>query len=239
MTHKTFFPLSLLLSASCLAWAADAPKTVPPSSFFPLAKGTTWAFRGPVEWQVGTEVKNRVVFWMMEVTATVEADGVLAACLKGHPDDMVWYMEGKEPSARVLLWNGGGYYNAASSVGCGDILKASGGDAKRLSSLISVDHPDLPIPLSEGTHWGDDEEYPRDDSMYRWNVEEIAEKKLTGIKGVDPEKPYKTVLVTYRCLGSHEFVEYAEGIGIIRYQFGHHGTVSECDMKLVEFRPGK
>lgn len=230
MTRKTFFSLCWLLSASCLAWAADAPKLATSSTFFPLSKGTTWAYRGPVEWQVGTEVKKRVIFWTMEVIDIVEAGGVLAARIKGHPDDMIWYEESKAASQRTILWNGTNYYSTSTSLMNG----VSG-----LLSSVSDENLILPFPLERGIQWGNEDLPPRDDWMYSWVVEKIEEKKLPGIKGVDPDKLVRTVLVTYRCLGSHEFIEYAEGIGIIRYQFGHHGTVSECDMKLVEFRPGK
>jgi len=232
-----------LIFAACPSWAADAPKPVAPSTFFPLSKGTTWAYRGPAEWQVGTEVKKRVVFWTMEVTETIEAGGVLAARIKGHPDDMVWYEEGKAPSDRAILLGKNTYYETEFSLETGrrwaDLVAALGAAGPELGRYLTDGSVLLPLPLTPDRSWGGEDNPPRDDSMYRWNVEEVAEKKLADIQGVDPAKPVKTYLVTYRCLGSHEFIEYAEGIGIIRYQFGHHGTVSECDMKLIEFRPGR
>ncbi len=96
----------------------------------------------------------------------------------------------------------------------------------------------LSFPLEEGKIWGSDDSFPRDDSMYCWVLEEVGNKKLK-IKGLKSKKLVKVFLISYGTLPDHIFIEYAEGIGIIRYEYGHHGTVSECNMKLAEFIKGK
>lgn len=75
--------------------------------------------------------------------------------------------------------------------------------------------------------------------MYCWVVSEVRQEKLLGVKGVDASKAMTISQTAYRTNPSHQFVDYAPGIGIVRYQYVHHGTVSECDMKLIEFQPGK
>jgi hypothetical protein len=44
--------------------------------------------------------------------------------------------------------------------------------------------------------------------------------------------------LVYRTLPDHQIIEFAPNIGITRYTYVHHGTVSETDLKLIEFHLG-
>lgn len=36
----------------------------------------------------------------------------------------------------------------------------------------------------------------------------------------------------------HQFADYADGVGVMRYVYEHHGTTSEVDARLVDFIRG-
>jgi len=36
----------------------------------------------------------------------------------------------------------------------------------------------------------------------------------------------------------YEIIEFVPGVGITRYTFFHHGTVSETDLRLIEYHKG-
>ena len=77
-------------------------------------------------------------------------------------------------------------------------------------------------------------EIKRDDNMYCWAAEKVK-LHLNGVKGVSPQKEFTGFELAMRALTDHQFVTFVPGIGITAYIYGHHGTVSEGDVKLVEF----
>jgi hypothetical protein len=61
-------------------------------------KGTKWFYKGVVKWQVENKVMEKNISWSMEVIDSFQTNDILIAKIKGHPDDMAWYKEGKMPS---------------------------------------------------------------------------------------------------------------------------------------------
>jgi len=201
-------------------------------------KGTKWVYKGVVKWQVENKVMEKNISWSMEVIDSFQTNDILIAKIKGHPDDMAWYKEGKMPSERAIIWDGKNYYEIQYGKTYDELVEIYNKSKNDFLSLLNSNNLILPIPLKEGKSWGDEDLPPREDSMYCWIVFEISKKKIKA-KGINPRKFIKSYLIAYRTLPDHTFIEYGEGIGILRYEYGHHGTVSECDMKLVEFKKGK
>jgi len=97
----------------------------------------------------------------------------------------------------------------------------------------------LVMPAHEGDLFGRDAETaPRTDGMYAWSVERIETASLAGIKGVAADVPRTEYVVAYRTLPDHQVATYVPGIGMTSYVYSHHGTVSEVNVKLVEFHAG-
>ena len=93
----------------------------------------------------------------------------------------------------------------------------------------------IKLPLFKGKEWGNDSSVKRADHMYCYYVKDEKNLDLSYIKGV--EKGLKKVYtIVYDTLPDHEQVEYAEGVGIISYNFVHHGTVDEKHVRLVEMK---
>lgn len=229
MKRSLRFVLSCILLAACPGAAGETPPTLPASSFFPLAKGTVWTYRGNVKWTLmnSSTVREKELTWTMEVLESRQANGRSFARLRGHPGDLSWYEEGKQPSTYCIIVDGDKFFEFAD-------LTTPFGPLDLASREAFLD-----LPLALEKRWGDADQIQRPDGMYCWVVSEVRREKLLGVKGVDPGKAMTISRAAYRTNPDHQFVDYAPGIGIVRYQYFHHGTVSECDMKLIEFRPGK
>ncbi len=89
------------------------------------------------------------------------------------------------------------------------------------------------FPMKKGQEWGHEGGPERTDHKYCYFVKDIKMKELSHIKGVGKGKT-KVYTIRYETLGGCEEADYAEGIGIIRYEFVHHGTVDEEYWRLAE-----
>ena len=71
---------------------------------------------------------------------------------------------------------------------------------------------------------------------------ELLEKiePCVGLKsGFESEHLLPTWQIVYRSLPDHQIMEIAEGLGIVRYVYEHHGTVASVDARLVLFRASR
>ena len=201
---------------------------------FPLQPGTYWIYRGLVKWQEGGGAAEETVTWTMEVVRSMDVGRYEVAFLEGHPNDLMWYRPGKPRGAHLLVRDDNKYYLARQQVDAG-----SEPDIPFVESQISFTNLVLSLPLQEGANFGSDPAFKRDDAMYAWSVQEQKQVQLGSVKGISPEKRFEEYALAYRTLPDHQFVGFAPGVGFTSFVYGHHGTLSEVDMKLVEFHPGQ
>jgi ribonuclease I len=86
--------------------------------------------------------------------------------------------------------------------------------------------------------FGDAESLRRDDDHYCWVVATQETKRLGDIKGL-PSKSAEVSLLQYITNPDDTEMEVSPGIGILSYQYHHHGTVAETSLALVEFHPAQ
>jgi hypothetical protein len=87
-----------------------------------------------------------------------------------------------------------------------------------------------------GKRWDNIADDPnRADGWYCWHVE-ARKRRSIEIKGVPRTKADVVFTVAFRTNPSHELVEIVPGIGILRFEFEHHGTVASSDVRLIEFK---
>jgi hypothetical protein len=202
----------------------------------PMRQGTVWVYRGPTKWTLpGTDtVKERTLTWKSEIVDRAETAGIEAALRKGHPTDLAWYAEGKQPGDHLFLRQGNRYYHLEGEKArtCFSAIRTGTAPLERCLSpnALFVD-----LPLTLGKVFGGNEPLARNIGMYAWIVERIDRFSLKGIRGA-PARTATRYLLTYRTNPDHQFAELVEGIGMTRYTYGHHGTVSETDLRLVELR---
>jgi hypothetical protein len=217
--------------------SASAGETTGDEVGFPLVKGSVWTYRGTVRWvEPGSTLpRDRTLTWTMGVLDVVQRDFVTAAIIKGFPDDLAWYQEGKPPGEGIIVQVSNKSY----------VLKETRAEQARkrlldgqdaLIGLVDDDELVLDLPLHPGKRFGPVEQLTRPDTFYSWFVES-AQAWVGGVRGV-PEQPRTAYRLALRSLPDHTFIDVVPGIGIVRYVYGHHGTLSEADVRLVEYRAG-
>jgi len=201
--------------------------------FIPLAKGNFWIYSGTIKWQNDDgDVSEEEIIWRMEVTETVEKEGITGAILKGHPSDLEWYYDGKERGNYLIVKTGEDkYYSLENNIEETFEKIEKGRD---ISDLLDLYNIFLDLPLIEEKTFGDPAGIEREDRWYCWYVEAIEEVKL-NIKGCSSSNKEKKYRLTFRSCPAHIIIEYVPGTGIIYYEYVHHGTVSEVRLYLIEY----
>jgi hypothetical protein len=73
--------------------------------------------------------------------------------------------------------------------------------------------------------------------MYCWVVGSPHPAALGGVKGVAPGSRV-AFEVEFRTNPDDEEFEFVSGVGITRYEYHHHGTIADTELRLAEFHPG-
>jgi hypothetical protein len=230
--------LLLLCACSCCPDSGRPPE--PMTQDFPLQKGMSWIYQGTAKWTRGGsgEIVESGMTWKMEIMEVIEREHVFAAVVKGGPWDLAWYEEGKEPGDHLIVRVGPGKFfllegdDAVKALGTlrreGDLL----GELVRQSDLF------LDLPLTPGKVFGEAEQITRRDRSYCWVVEEEKGVALRDVAGVPSSGRFREYRLQYQSRPDHTIAHFVPGVGITRFQYVHHGTVSECDVRLIEYRKG-
>jgi hypothetical protein len=232
--------VAAILATAC-SWkgAAQSPEETP--EWFPLSAGTTWVYKGTSKWTRSDsgEVVEKSVTWKMQVLETLTRRQVTAAVVNGYPQDLAHFEEGKTPGDYLIVRVGPAKYYLVRQLRTEEALRRLRDENDLLGGLVGEDEIILDAPLVPGKIYGEADLITRQDRMYSWIVEDARPAELRGIKGVAPAGGRTEYEITYRTLPDHTIMNFVPGIGITRYVYGHHGTVSETDVQLVEFRRGE
>jgi hypothetical protein len=219
--------------------ALHARKSAAASSrFFPLNPGAYWVYKGTVQWYDYENDKpaSADVTWKMSVEKVIRKQSVTAAVVTGFPADLDWTAGTTEPKPWLILENEKHdlYYE---NLGPDYDLTKLNGDEHTFDKFMVTDNFFLEWPLRQGAKFCDEEAKKRDDGMYCWVVEQTATKKLSSIKGLPPND--QTVFqMQYRTLPDDTTMELIPSVGVLSYQYHHHGSVADTELQLVEFHPG-
>ena len=205
---------------------------------FPLYKGTYWIYRGPVESGEDSKVLKKTVDWKMEVTDTIERPDIKAAVVKGFPRDLWWYSEKNRRGDYLIVQVFPARFYLVEDEDVKKALDALRDSNNILQGLVQESQLFLQFPLTKGQRFGETELITRIDGFYSWVVGEERKIRLEGVNGVPNGRDWTVHTVTQFTLGSHEEFDFVDGIGITRYMGHHNGTVSDFELKLVEFHPG-
>jgi hypothetical protein len=221
----------ILLSAVQVAVASDH------TCGFPLEKGTQWIYEGSAAWtvNVNTVEKSTHVRWSTVVEDSICSSESCLALVRGFPNELAWYEPNQKSHLSILVCKQGKMYHLLSSDDekAQEIFRHLQGDS---SAVFSEHDLILDLPLRAGKIWGQDPR--RDDQLYCWHVESLTERKLAVANkiGNSLRKVYE---ISYRTMPDHQVLEFAPGIGIIRYVYVHHGTVASTDVHLVAIKHSK
>lgn len=224
------FLLMIVIASGCVVGQAAAPAPASPApepAYFPLAKGAYWVYEGLVRWQAGTQVLEQPITWTMEVRDVVERGPVTGYLLRGHPADLAWYTPGKRAGDYVIVQVDNRYYLAEA-----EIWPRLMDETDQLFGLVEEGQLFLAAPLQPGQVFGEADQITRLDRSYCWVVQHKESVQLAAV-----EERVIQYRLMFRTRPDHQVVEFAPGVGITRYVYGHHGTVSDVDVRLVEYRP--
>jgi hypothetical protein len=210
-------------------------------SVFPLNKGTYWIYRGVTKWVKESKPENiiakRTLTWKMEVIDTITQGNITIATIKGFPFDLAWYDEGKNRGDYLLIAvNTTEYYLLSDKAKEVALDRLKNNDVLE-KDILNEENEILDLPLTIGKRFAGD--LTRQDNWYCWYIENILQIALNNIKGIVSPGKVNHYQLVYRTMPDHQIIEFVPNVGITRYIYVHHGTVSETNLKLVEFHLGK
>jgi hypothetical protein len=209
--------------------------------FLPLDPGTWWLYRGTVQWfdfETGKRATTNASI-KMQVEKVMQKPEFTLAVISGFPGDLDWSNGQADPEPWLLI------ETRRQEIFVGQIPPDF--DYSTLESKLEKDSPFLVKflsednllfrwPLEKGMKFGDAESVQRPDDRYCWVVATQRRAILKGVKGV-PAKPLEVFLLQYVTNPEDTQMELSPGIGIVSYQYHHHGSVADTSLTLVEFHP--
>jgi len=221
----------------CAMLSAQKPTPADANEFFPFSVGTYWVYKGTVRWDDPEEEKpgSAEVTWKMTVQRVIRKKGVVAAVVTGFPADLDWSAGTTEPKPWLILETEKHqvyYLNLGPDF---DLAKLNGDD-QVFDKFLVVDNLLFEWPLKQDAKFCDDDAKKRDDGMYCWVVARAKKEKLESIKGA-PTEEQSVFQMEYRTLPDDTTIELAPGVGLVSYQYHHHGTVADTELLLAEFHP--
>lgn len=206
----------------------------------PLAIGNAWTYTGEVWWAPpeSRTVYRENVKWKMEITDIVERDGLRAAVIKGHPQDLMLYEKGREQGDYLLIATDSGKYYLLDGERARAALEQVRDPSNPLIDL--VDDPDLilDLPLFVGKRFCSAKELLRPDKLNCWTVSDEQITALPGIAGVIATEETTSYLLTHRTSANHAIWNFVPGVGFTSFSFGTRGEPSAVELMLfkVELR---
>ena len=217
----------MMLLALCLASCFLSSHET--TSYYPLEKGNYWIYEGESEEQMGHDIYKTKQLWKIEVLDVFPRGHITGYAIRKTITDI---KSGKVDVLRegIVRVGPNAYYSL-------DINKFDRLKNKKdiLYDLLSSDDIILDMPLVVGKRFGDPEQLTRDDGYYCYVVMGDNQIKLNNVKGIESGKHYHSYDLRYYTLPGESTETFVPGIGYVSYRYSHHGSVSEYNMRLIEF----
>ena len=229
---------------ACALWISVPCSLQADSDYFPLEKGNFWIYRGETKFlrknpDTGkSEPKAEVLTWKMEVVDTITRDHLFAALIKGAPFDLSWYEPGKVRGDHLIVRAGTATFYFFTGKEALEAWSKIKDESQSLFDLEKGGELLIDAPLVEGKVYGG-ELGNMARGRYCWLVEgerEFNPKRFPAAgKLVNP----RDFTLAYRTSPDHQIIDFVPGLGIVGFQYVHHGTLSETDLGLIEFQKAK
>ena len=202
--------------------------------FFPMAVGTYWLYEGTVSWTDSGNDKpaTQQISWKMSVNQVIRKKDLVAAVVMGFPADLD-FSAGAVPQPWLILQDDKHHLFHVNLGPNYDLTKFDGPDPS-FAPFMDADALLFQWPLRKGAKFCNDEDKGREDNMYCWVVSQETTKPEISIKGA-PAGTLQVFELQYRCLPDDTTMELVPGLGLLSYQYHHHGTVADTELRLVEF----
>ena len=233
----------LLFSCSPIKQTSTIPNAQPAvypllsiSEYFPLKDGAYWIYKGNVRWTIvdPSEVAEKEITWKMEVKRVIQRNNIFGYEMLGAPWDLAWYEEGKEPSEYGIVQAGGNFYQTSI-----DTVRRLTDDNDFLVGLVNEYDIFLDVPLIQGKKFCDTDSLTNPDDMYCWVVGDPIQKNTADIKGLTSSDAIFEFPIYNGTNPDHSIMYYIPGVGISGYEYHHHGTASDVEVRLIEYYSGE
>lgn len=213
------------------AMAQTGKKPKPKNNDFPFLVGWQWQYEYVSEEQDqngaetiksgDSEVRiNRIKTTIkMEITSVYEDDQAIVAIVSGHGLELCQSPDKTDDYCLAFVKKNGWFWTGNKSLK-NDFL------AGKLS--LPPTDPLLVLPPIIGQHWGGYNEIKRDDTWYRWQVE--AKETITV-----PAGTFECFRLAYRTCPDHQLIWFCPGVGIVKQEYRHHGTITNLYLKLLTY----
>ena len=207
------------------------------NEFFPLHSGTYWIYKGTVGWHDDANDKpgTAEVTWKMSVERVIRKQQVVAAVISGFPADLDWSGGATEPKPWLFVEDAE-HHVYYENLGPDYDLAKLNGDEHVFDKFSVDDNLFFQWPLHDGAKFCDEQAKKREDGMYCWVVARTGKRKLDSVKGAGDEEQ-QVFQMEYHTLPDDTTIELVPGIGVLSYEYHHHGTVADTALHLVEFHP--
>lgn len=218
-----------------------APTQVPPSLTpttapgFNFPQGAEWTYQGIVKWDDKGKAQQKMLTWKMQIVDRIEhGAGIVGYVMKGHPHDLAFYTEDKKPSAYLYLTQANRVYQI-TLIDAKPIARVKDkNDA--LADLLTDANLVYDFPLTANKQFGP-AQFANQGEMNVWVVAEVKLTPLTSVKGIAPVNVAEAVL-NFKTNPDRQTVSYVANVGITQFVYHHNGTLSDVDVKLIEYNPG-
>jgi len=209
------------------------PPTRVPSPAFDFPKGATWTYAGLVKWDEKGKVQQKTLTWKMHIADKLaRADGIVGYVLKGNVHDLAFYAPNKKPGDYLLLAKANRVYQI-TLIDAQPIERVKN-PSDALADWLDDENLAFDFPLAVNKKFGAAKFVTDASGMNCWVVSEAKPTKLAGIKGVTPADAIEYTL-QYKTNPDHQALSYVPNVGITRWVYHHNGTVSDVDVKLIEY----
>jgi len=204
------------------------------AEYFPLSKGAYWIYAGNVKWQIGSDVFEETMQWKMEVVDIIERNDVIGFKMLGAPWDLEFYQDGRKRSEFSFIKAGTGRIYQ----GTVDNFIRIKNESDPLVDMLHDGNLFIDIPLTDGEKICDTFSITRPDGFYCGRVSE-TQTQLTNVIGVETAIPMTEFIISQSTGPDYSEFRFTPGIGITQFKYIHHGTISEVDVKLIEYHSGE
>ncbi len=237
LTIAIFF-INIFLAFGIFTPYLPAANETSANIFFPLRKGSYWIYQGQTKWTSPetSQVLEKNITWKMQVEDVMQRGHLVIAKVKGYPQDLAWYDEGKMPGDYLIVQADEKYYLIEGKKRVREVLSRLADQNDALVNLVQESELFLEKPLEKFQSFGETAQLTREDGFYHWVVDDENQTELDQLQGSPLLAGTHTQYhLTLRTLPEHIFVDFVPGVGITHYTYSHHGTVAEADLSLVEY----
>lgn len=195
------------------------------TKYFPIEEGNTWVYQGRHDYTIpnSNKVDSKKVTLSMKVLKVHKFPHLVLAEISAWPFDQIWDNNSEERCALVFVGNK--VYRIQEP----DIIKRISQTGDAFGTLTDEDIL-FEFPLFKDAGFGESKSLGREDMFYAWHV--VEEYDIASSFSHKSGRAYRLAMRTYP---DHALLTFQPNVGIIEFEYEHHGTVEKLSLTLSQF----